>query len=93
MNTSLAKNFEDGYKAFGKVEEFEEQKRFGTRYRQIANPLKKRHHPIGSGNVDGKLRILKTWRNGMDLEQEAKTVDEGEIYVWDNRNSISNRGM
>jgi len=40
MNTSLAKNFEDGYKAFGKVEEFK-SKRFGTRYRQIANPLKK----------------------------------------------------
>ena len=44
MNTSLAKNFEDGYKAFGKVEEFK-SKRFGTRYRQIANPLK-RHHPL-----------------------------------------------
>ena len=70
MNTSLAKNFEDGYKAFNKVEEFK-SKRFGTRYRQIANPLKI-PPPIGSGNVDGTLRILKTWRNGMDLEQEAK---------------------
>ena len=72
MNTSLAKNFEDGYKAFGKVESLR-AKEFGTRYRQIANPLK-RHHPLsGVATWIGKLRILKTWRNGMDLEQEAKT--------------------
>lgn len=39
MNKRLADNFNSGYKAFGKVEEFT-SKRFGKRYRQLANPMK-----------------------------------------------------
>jgi len=44
MNKSLADNFAAGFKAFGRVEEFRSP-RFGTRYRQVANPMKKNTTP------------------------------------------------
>jgi len=39
MNRSLAKNFEDGYRAFNMIER-KKTPRYGWRYHQIANPLK-----------------------------------------------------
>ena len=39
MNRSLAKNFEDGYRAFNMIERRKTSK-YGPRYHQVANPLK-----------------------------------------------------
>ena len=44
MNKKLADNFNAGYKAFGRVEQFE-SKRFGKRHRQVANPMKSNTTP------------------------------------------------
>ena len=66
MNTSLVKNFEDGYKAFGKVEEFK-SKRYGTRNRQIANPLKKDTTPYREWQRGWEAAYFKNLekRNGL----------------------------
>ena len=44
MNKKLADNFNAGYVAFGRVQEFESP-RFGKRYRQVANPMKPKTTP------------------------------------------------
>ena len=44
MNKNLADNFKAGYVAFSRVQEFESL-RFGKRYRQVANPMKKNTTP------------------------------------------------
>ena len=44
MNKNLADNFAAGYKAFGRVETFE-SRRFGKRYRQVANHMKPKTTP------------------------------------------------
>jgi hypothetical protein len=44
MNKKLADNFNAGYVAFSRVQEFEST-RFGKRYRQVANPMKKNTTP------------------------------------------------
>ena len=40
MNKKLAECYNTGYAAFSKVQDFESP-RFGKRYRQVANPMKK----------------------------------------------------
>mgnify|MGYP001434724003 CR=1 FL=1 len=44
MNKSLAKNFEEGYEAFSKVQEFK-SKHYGILYRQMPNPMRKNTTP------------------------------------------------
>ena len=53
MNKKLADTFNAGYVAFGRVEQFD-SKRFGKRYRQVANPMKKNTTPY------------REWQRGWD---------------------------
>ena len=53
MHKSLAKNYEDGFRAFGMVERRNTSK-YGPRYHQMANPLKPNTTPY------------REWQRGWD---------------------------
>ena len=74
MNKSLADNFAAGFKAFGRVEQFD-SKRFGKRYRQVANPMKPKTTPYREWQ-----RMGCTLRTGEQNGPRAKLkLDEGEV--------------
>ena len=45
MNKSLTDNFNAGYKAFSRADKRDTVK-YGMRWHQVANPMKKEHHSL-----------------------------------------------